>query len=301
MQTSDPYSSERGWPHWALWAAIPIMLSLGFVFGLGLATYTGKPPASQQAAAPAPGDQDPPTAVSPNQPTRPGTGADQSWQVPGSGLLANRQSPNLLEPPPLHTPESSTTPPSNSPSSVYGLPAPTSLREARTVLAREFFRYETGNRSVRFDYQEMRHTGSGTSLVGQVSVADYAAWEAAVRTNPQALERWLEAALKKAQPAVQRDRFHLAWAVVGVVPTRPAGFADHEVTPLADGTFLVTRPLAASVDYNSSMVSLRSLDSLRLSVAGLPVTSGSPWATYSPLIRFDSTDIYRPTSAMPKR
>ena len=303
MHTSDPFIQERGWPRWALWAAIPVMLSLGFVTGLGLATYQAAPAPPAQADAPPAGHQPAPDTAAPTSPAGPGPTADQSWQVPESGLLANQTSPTLLEPPPIHEPDLTAPAPGvlPPPSGVYNRPAPQSLRDARTALAREFFRYQSGSVAIRFDYQEMGHAGSRTSLVGLISVGDYRAWEAALASQPQALERWLESAVKKAAPALARDRFHLVWAVVDVVQSRPAGFADYEVTPLEDGTFQVTRPLAATVDYNSTLLSVRPLDSLRLSAAGQPTASGSPWATYGPLLRWDSSDIYRPTSAMPKR
>lgn len=171
---------------------------------------------------------------------------------------------------------------------------PADATEAATVLAAEFGTYSKGNVILQVDYQQMRQSGQGVSVVGLIRAADYPDWASALKENPDQLAAWLQAAAARVQSAAVRERFFLSWAVVDVATQRPAGFGDHEITPLSDGTFLVVRPLAATVDYAKTEISLRPLASLTEAASGRRTAPDGPWATYGPVLHFDSTDIYRP-------
>ncbi len=322
--TRSPYN-VRGLPLWALWAALPVALSLGFVTGLVLAQYTPQEPGGEVAVTGEPqyhSDDEPATPDSdaardlvdvPEIPDVPDAGgteardpsapggaasvsppeADFSWQIvrterPDFGLGEGIIEPSL---PPLGG-----TPYPSDPRYTYGPPAPMDIREARDTLAREFGLYSTESVSFSVQYQQMRHAGLGRSLVGMISVQDYPQWERALREEPGALEAWLRQAAERVRPAAREDGFHLAWAVVDVLGAKPAGFAPFEVTPLNDGTYLVVRPLAATADHRHTEVALRPLGSLSLAAAGQQAAMNSPWSIYGPVLRFDQTDIYRPVS-----
>ena len=276
----------KGWPLWALGAVAPVVLALGFVGGMALATYLprgAKPPATAQTVPSVP---TPPPAKAPQQPATPapsyipsirdfrryGDWEDGTLPVPGPRT-------NNLPTPPETT--------------RAGEP-PKDIREARQELVRAFGRLQIGNRVIpSIDYQQMRNAGESISVVGMIRASDYATWTAIQQENPEQLQAWLENVARRVQAAAIRDRFWLSWAVVEVLPDKPSGFASYEVTPLVGGTFLVVRPLAATMDPADTTVSLRAPvgDSPE---AGQRPPGSSPWATYGPVIRFDSTDLYRP-------
>jgi hypothetical protein len=271
----------RGLPRWTLWAAIPVVLALGFVAGLAIANYAPSPAAE---AAPPPTKQIvPPVTVAPSAKSS----DDFGWQIVTVGPANSRNTPGS-------TPQDSTAS-----SDVGTQPSPhftgkaTNRLEARLALATDFPVFRAGNISFHVEYQLMR-AGAGTSLVGLLADDEYPQWERAVREQPDALKSWLTAAAGRVQDASARDRFHVAWAVVDVLRERPAAYADSEITVLENRTYLVIRPLAATLDHTKSEISLRPLASLLQSAANQQVTSSDPWAAYGPVIRFDADDLYRP-------
>lgn len=349
MQRIRPAPGPHGWPLWILWAALPIILSIGFVTGMGLANYQltsppavvaplppvtehspdlplvgqlvppppapeqrgtepttdpGPDPRSVQGSVPVPGmDPGPVPGPGGNTLAQPPLSHSDTWQIPTPSLPLQPEgaSARLAAPPPqFDEPLDGPLTFRNEPEQIYqtGLEAQ-NAREARALLARAFGRYSGG---ITIDYQMMRNSGVSSSLVGMLSVQQYPLWAKALRDQPDQLHDWLNAASTSVAPAVNRDHFFLAWAVVDVVSSRPSGFAAHEVTPLDDGRFLVIRPLASTSEQTHSLVTLRSSESLNQSTAGRP--GSGAWFTYGPVIRFDNTDLYRPpalTNTKPAR
>ena len=280
----------RGLPPWVLWAALPVVVALGFVFGMGLAVYL-PPPALGTAAASVPVKGTEPTGES--QPTSStSTGQDSSWLIVTSDSARAPVQP-ASDPWDLGSSQVSTPAPAK-PEPFTG--PSLNVRDARKALQYEYGQYQADGVSIPVEYQQMTQSASATglSLVGIISAEGYAQWEQALRLNPGGLKRWLESAALRAQPAAQTDRFHLAWAVVDVLREYPEGFATNEVIPLNNRTFLVVRPLAATEDHTKSSVVLRPLTSLAASASGRVVTDRTAWTAYGPLIRFDTTDRYRP-------
>lgn len=339
MQHFRPAPSPHGWPLWTLWASLPVILSIGFVTGMGLASYL--PPSAPVVAAPSSPKAEPSPTLPPvsetilppvpePQGTVPGPGPDpgpdpelgpgfvpslagelqiqtplshsDTWQIPSpplpiqpEGVATRPMAPPSQFDEPLEGPLTFRSGPEH----VYQSFVAQESREARTLLARTFGLYPGG---IAIDYQMMRNSGVSTSLVGMISVQQYPLWAKAVREQPNELQDWLNAASRSVAPAVTRDHFFLAWAVVDVVSSRPTGFANHEVTLLDDGRFLVIRPLAATSEQMQSLVTLRSSESLSQSTGGRP--GAGPWSVYGPVIRFDNTDLYRPpalTNTKPAR
>jgi hypothetical protein len=271
----------RGLPRWTLWAAIPVVLALGFVAGLAIASYAPGPAAV--ASPPAAKPNVPPVTVEPTTKSS----DDSGWQIVTIGPANGRNASGFAQQP------------DNASSDVGTQPAPhftgkaTNRLEARLALATDFPIFQAGNISFHAEYQLMR-AGDGTSLVGILAADEYPQWERAVREQPDALKSWLTRAAARVQDASAHDRFHVAWAVVDVLRERPTGFADAEVTVLENRTFLVIRPLAATLDHTKSDISLRPLASLLQSAANQQVVATEPWAAYGPVIRFDADDLYRP-------
>lgn len=273
----------RGLPRWLLWAALPVVVALGFVAGMALATYA---PAS---APPLPAGSD--AAVPPGTPPAttgeaPPPQVDNSWRIATAqtGTSPANQVPGLHPedlPVEKNPPEPFTGPANN-------------IIDARKALAWDYGTYTFGGRSIDFEYQQMRQVAMGTSIVGMIDIEEYDTWSSALRQEPQALQRWLEKAAERVLPASTQDRFSIAWAVVDVVRDLPTGFADYEVTPLDNRSFLVIRPLAATQDYTKTGVQVRPLESLTASVNGQKVPTTTPWMVYGPVIRFNNTDLYRP-------
>jgi len=282
----------RGLPTWTLWAAIPVVTALGFVFGMALAVYLPEELPRTVTTAPPTVQPEPPAQA----PDTPPAQTDSSWQIvttptPGtSGATLPTDGPLT---------EGATAPGSTPPEPFTGTAH--DIREARKALQYSFGRYEADGISFAVEYQAMRQAERGTSLVGIVLVADYANWERTLRETPDKLQQWLEAAVARVQEAAVADRFHTAWAVVEVLREDPPGFATNEVTPLTNRSFLVVRPLAATRDHTKTEVAVRPLASLADSVSGRLVSERSPWALYGPVIRFDTTDIYRPDRARDAR
>lgn len=295
MHTLRPLHHRTGWPRWALWSCIPVALSMGFIAGMALATYLPSP-----SAAPGPSEQGGPTQTAgtpgtpqPPKANQPAPPQDSSWKIPNTPLPQPVMP--VQEDPPVNsriTPGPQTVPPE--PVWSYQNGPPRDVRMARSALTAMYAEY-TGAGPFSVEYQQMRHAGLGTSLVGLLRVDEYEGWATALQREPEKLQRWLESAARLAQPAAERDHFHLSWAVVEVRRSRPAGFADAELTPLSDGSYLILRPLASTVDHTKEDVSLRPLATLTTATAGRPVNDGSPWATYGPVLRFDESDLYRPS------
>jgi len=274
-------SGAAAWPLWVLWASLPLALALGFIGGMAAATYLTPPPApaattSAQTQVPAMGATSGPAPSA--QPENPPV-----WSDVGQARITAR---------PL--PITQAVAKASLPTNVYDQSRMRDIRDARAELVRAFSRYQAGLSFIsRIDYQQMRNAGVGTSLVGMLSVDDYAGWARTLHSDPNGLRSWLESATRRVLAAMERDHFAVSWAVVDVRSERPAGFADFEVTPLTNGTFLVIRPLAATVDPSEPTVSLRPAPTPGQPIAALPAIS-TPWATYGPVLRFDTTDLYRP-------
>lgn len=262
-----------------MWAMIPVMIATGFVSGMALAVYrpvgAAEPPAPSQSGKAA--TQAPTAGGLPGVPQQ-----DSSWRIVTGGTDGHPASePNLQdELPPLPRVKFTGT--------------ATTIMEARMALQSDFSEYRTGSGTIYIEYQQMRQAASGISLVGLIQAHDYEDWSTALRTDPEGLKHWLESAARRVQQASTADHFHLSWAVVDVLRDPPEGFGPTEVTLLDNRTYLVTRPLASTVDHTKADVSLRPLLSLEKAAAGERVNSNDPWAAYGPLLRFDATDIYRP-------
>lgn len=183
------------------------------------------------------------------------------------------------------------------PDHVYRVPPPTlpsirTLTEARTALQSD----RTGVALIPgLEYQEMRNADGSVSLVGMLSVEQYMSWEALLRRDPDGLKRWLQSAAELVLSPNQTDRFALSWALVETRVSVPHWALPSEVTALADGRFLVVRYLAGTTGLGEPTVAVREADSL-----GSPADPGAAWSRFGPQIRFDSTDIYRPTGVTPK-
>lgn len=284
---------NRGWPRWTFWAAIPVVISVGFVTGMGLATYLPQEPPPLAGTSPA----SPAQATNPPLAALPLTGSpsqsDPHWQIatPPGGAQP---------PPPEGLARPSFSPGNTNPEGLgyetetgihVNVPNPQTLVESRSFLQLRYGRYPNG---FAVDYQVMRHAGTGSSLTGLISVADYQVWAQEADRHPERLQQWLNDAVQTIRVTAQRERFHVAWAVVEVVTRRPAGFADFEVTALDNGSFLVVRPLASTADHSRSHVVLRDTPSLREAAGGRPVVGAPVWSVYGPVLRFNETDIYRP-------
>ncbi len=295
-------------PRWLLFAAMPLLLTLGFVSGIALATYRevpapgAAPPNEPVAEAPSPtpaSDEktSPPTAeteapaISPEW-TNPSTPTyqpqDMVVQLPymvDEGLLRNSPSPG-----PPGMPTGPVTAPT-SPGSGYG-PVVRTRVDARAALAAEFSQYRV-NGQVMFtvDYQVVRDSKQNTVLAGIVKLSEYSEWVREVREQPVRLEAWLKRAAERVRPAALNEGFHLTWTIFEAVSDVPYGFATREVTRTPAGGYVVTRPLAAVVDLTNSTVAVGSVSDLS---EGTAASLTAPWAAYGPVLRFDATDLYRP-------
>lgn len=286
MEKTHVHHRLKGLPRWILWAATPVVLALGFVVGMAVATY-------QPAQAPpeAPHTEVQPPATVQNMPPvtqPPAVQSDAAWRIVTSnqgktaGSLPGQSGQSPLETVPTAPAQPFTGPANNS-------------EDAKKALTTDFSLFSHGGAIFRVEYQKMTHAGTSASVVGMIAAADYPNWERAMREYPEALRQWLESAAHRVQDAAAREGFHVAWAVVDVVDARPGGFADNELMPMENGTYLVIRRLASTVDHTKSEISLRPLASLLDSDANRSVTSTDPWSTYGPVIRFDGDDIYRPS------
>jgi hypothetical protein len=294
---SQPPSRRPGLPLWVLPATLPLALSLGFVVGMAVANRLDRPIAAptphqtESAPATATNEEPGPVSADPN-PTTPLRSAPLSparvkQPEPSSGPTTNA--------PPISAPtrtEGSTTAPSR-PSDVYGGSAVADNAPIRTIQDAQLalIADRVGSGPVKgIDYQQMRNTGFGISLVGMLNWAQYQAWEEALRQDPAALERWLTKTAALAFGPDQTDRFAISWALVDTLPSVPPGIQPSEVTPLESGEFLVIRFLAGTKRPGEPAIELRRLDDLGAAAGGQEA-----WARYGPQIRFDSTDIYRPS------
>lgn len=287
MESVHPPYRPRGIPRWMLWAAVPVVLAMGFVTGMAIATYSSgdtllaeAPPA---ITAPTVG-----TTAPPPQTAAPET--DTSWRIVTT-TGKTTAAPAITGEHPLET-NSRPTEPITAPARFTG-PA-TKLADAKKALASDFGVFSHEGAVFRVEYQIMTHTNRGSSLAGIISIDDYPYWEKAAKDSPVALTAWLQKAADRVLDASRRDGFHIAWAVIATPHQRPAGFADSEITPMDNGTFLVIRHLASTLDHTKTVISLRTPSSLQQSAANKAVISSEPWATYGPVIHFDGTDVYRP-------
>jgi len=264
-------------PLWVLIATAPVVVSVGLLVGIAAAIYwaplgRGSPPVT--AGGLEPGHSPEPT------PSPAGTLAPAPSITPSP----------MPHPTPIPTP----FPAPVQPSVPTPAPTPITVRDARNELARSFSTFQAGMVTIgTIDYQQMINRAQSTSIVGILSLDSYADWNRALDIEPQRLEAWLESAARAVLPATSSDRIFLSWSVVDVRATRPLGFADHEVTELSNGTFLVIRPLASTLSHTEPVVTLRTRDNLTMSPL-LGPNAGGPWATYTPVLNFDSTDKYRP-------
>lgn len=311
MQSRRSHSTTAPatWPAWVLWALAPLAAVLGVVAGMALAVYTEPVRGPQpviQASRPAVAT---PTGTQPLQaPTTITQQPVTSAPSPTGTIIATDQAPRPTRVPD-HLPDSAggrqitPTPGVVQPQPVIVAPRPiTNVGEARSVLNAEFSNYAAGTVVVRgIEYQVMRNGGYTTSLVGLLPVGAYEAWKTALEADANRLQAWLDAAAERVRPAVERDRFFLSWAIVEVAPSRPAGFADHEVIAQTDGTYLIIRPLASTTSLTDLKVTLRPHSSLQAVATGQVTHSAGPWVTYGPVIRYDSADIYRPTGVTKPR
>lgn len=282
LRRSEAPHPQATWPVWALWAVAPLVVALGIVGGMAAATFLAAPsPASageKQAA------QAPPAGTS-SEAVPAGTGA--STGAPTSSVTA----PGWPSAEPTVRP-SAPTPGPTGPAQPPAAPRVVKdLRDAQAELNDHFSRYSDGSTTIDYiEYRVMRNVGLSVSLVGIVGGENYAAWNRALQQNPQRLRAWLETAAARVLPATSAENVFLAWAVVEVRPDRPTGFTAAEVKALDNGRYLVTRPLAATADPGQTTVTLRPVVT---GTGGAPAQN-TPWATYGPQIRGDSTDIYRP-------
>lgn len=289
--------TSRGLPFWVLPALLPLALSLGFVSGMGLAHYRSLPPQSPAPAAP----------VQAGEPA-PSTGPT-SWE------LVTPLETAMLNPAHLHPSEPTTgapkteepvvdlvplTPATSSgptvspldPGQVYTVVRPSLPRAASIGAARLALQSDPAHIALipGLEYQQMRNADGSISLVGMLTVEQYLTWEATLRRDPAALKRWLQSAAEIALSPAQADRFALSWALVETRPSPPSWALPSEVTALADGQFLVVRYLASATGPDLLSVTVREADSL-----GSPANPEATWSRFGPQIRFDGTDIYRPT------
>lgn len=282
----------RGLPRWLLLAATPLVLILGTVTGIAVSAWWPAPavtpapttpseePDAPSAESPTPGNVAPGTQVS--EPTDDPTPPGDSGPTQEVGLL----------PPPVDF----WSYPAGEPSQAASEPVLTEVKtlvDARAVLSAEYGAFSVGGRErFRVDYQLARDKNYETMLVGIVKIADYGEWVQAVKDHPDQLNRWLRSAAQRVQPAAVSEGFTLTWAIFEVVTDQPFGFLASEVTPMPrGGGYLVTRPLAAVTDAARSIVSIASTD---IGV-GPQTVAGQPSNVYGPVLRFDPTDLYRPT------
>lgn len=311
LGTQSPHSHHTGWPRWTLWAFTPVALSLGIICGMAgghylpsataattvdraLADTSEPPPVTppvQQPVSPlSPPPKDP--ADSWKIPPQPGRTA---WTDPSGGFSET----DLLQPPSSYPPGTGPTTAPGQPSDAYGEAKVENITDAKALLQARYNRFISGSVGVYgIDYQVMRHQGQGLAIVGILPMNSYEDWTRALTEKPDELNRWLQQAARTIAPAAERDRLHLSWALVDVVRNRPEEFADFEVTPLANRTYLVIRPLAASTDMKMSGVSVRTLSTLSPAGAHQASLSSDPWNAYRPVINWDSSDLYRPADAM---
>lgn len=183
-------------------------------------------------------------------------------------------------------PEQPTVP--ASPGQAYGakVPAgpPRNIDEAMQTLNREYSRTTiAGVTLVVHGYFPMESAVNGQILAGTLTAQDYPAWETLVREQPEELQQWLEEAAQRVAPAAAASPFQVSWALVDVIAGPPLGYAHHELTALADGRWLVVRPLAASVYLpESARVYLRPGSALAGAATKESRPWSDPWATYAP-------------------
>lgn len=300
MTAHSSLPNRRGLPFWVLPAILPLALSLGFVVGMGLAHYRLLGAPETVAQAPLPSDVDAstgefiPSSPQPTLPLDAGTlvpahvepsepaPTDVAVDEPVPTTPATKDGPVVTHPDPDHVYR--VTPPT--------LPAVTSLAEARITLQND----RTGIALIPgLEYQEMRNADGSVSLVGMLSVEQYMSWEALLRRDPDGLQKWLQSAAELVLSPKQADQFALSWALVETRVSVPSWALPSEVTALADGRFLVVRYLAGTTGLGQPTVAVRAADSL-----GSPAEPGAAWSRFGPQIRFDSTDIYRPSGVAPK-
>jgi len=273
-------------------AASPLVLIVGVITGVAVSAYW--PGARVQPGPPV-------TAEEPSGPT--GETPDPGAETPDSEVPANpletsqpvetapaQETVGLL-PPPFDF----WSYPDTEPAAGGSAPIVTvrTLVDARAVLTAEYGAFVAdGRERFQVDYQLARDDNYDTMLVGIVKIAEYNEWVSAVRDHRAELNRWLRSAAQRVQEAAVADGFTLTWAIFEVVTDRPYGFLASEVTPTPRGDgYLVTRPLAAVTDVPRSIVSIASTD-----IGGGPQTAaGQPSNVYGPVLRFDPTDLYRPT------
>jgi len=81
-------------------------------------------------------------------------------------------------------------------------------------------------------------------VAGIVKVADFAAWDKAMRNDPEILQHFLKGVAGEVSPLAEGGRLELSWMVLDVVDTKPANFEPNELTMMSDGKWGVIRPLA---------------------------------------------------------
>lgn len=309
MQTvscDETTPARRGLPPWMLFAAVPLVLALGFISGIALSIYRPVQPVPTQTAGP---------GQTPTLPqVQPGTApsaspGDQGGSPPTTGGLQGstdgRQSsgtttlPHAVDETPLparipgqNVPLENPAGSNNQPGNTYGRQEVRSLVDARAVLTTEFgaFRVD-GQRLFTVDYQRARDIDYNVVLIGIVKISDYSNWVRATREYPHQLESWLRAAAERIRPAAMNEKFTLTWTIYETVSDPPYGFASKEVTPdPRGGGYVVTRPLAVVTNVAQTTIDIASGDS----PASRAASTATPWTAYGPVIRFDPTDLYRP-------
>lgn len=301
MSAHSTLPPRRGLPFWVLPAILPLALSLGFVAGLGIAHYRLLERQEPLQQAPVQAGEPPAVGTSTPSSTQPPLPLETVTLNPAHVEPSESASGEVLDPidsPPMK-PSTGDGPVVDhpDPGHIYRvtpptLPAITTIGEARAAL-------QTDRTAIALipglEYQEMRNADGSVSLVGMLSVEQYMSWEATLRRDPAGLKRWLQAAADLVLSAKQTDRFALSWALVETRVSVPSWALPSEVTPLADGRFLIVRYLAGTAGLGQTEVAVRSADSL-----GSPADPTAAWARFGPQIRFDGTDIYRPTGVAPK-
>lgn len=306
---------RKGLPGWTLFAAIPLVLALGFISGIALSIYRPLPtqtsgpvqatpaPAEQFGSATQQGPSLPPT----DQGGAPPAASDARSSPDGQRTGGTAHLPRAIDdmpPSPSRTPGPSTprdgpTGSNTQPASAHERAEVRTLVEARAVLTAEFdaFRVD-GQKLFSVDYQRARDIDYNVVLIGIVKISEYSEWIRAVNERPAQLEAWLKAAAERIQPAALKDKFTLTWTIYETVSDPPYGFASKEVTPdPRGGGYVVTRPLAAVTDVAKSTIAIASTGTS----PSRPASSSNPWAAYGPVIRFDPTDLYRPVPSTTTR
>lgn len=293
-------SPRRGLPTWVLSAVLPLMLSLGFVAGMGLAhvrlLQTPQLPTPNPSSQPEPAKGEAANTPSSSNPTPPlNSGTLNPARLQPAPAGSDKPSPDPSVIPPV-TAGNGQTPPATGPSTgdqrpgdVYGDSPVASIRtiqEARLALVND----QAGRGPIpQIDYQQMRNASGTVSLVGILNAEQYMTWEAVLRREPESLQDWLQAAANLVLNPAQTDQFALNWALVETRLSPPSWALPSEVTALEDGKYLIVRYLAGT-SPGQARVDLRPLSSL-----GSQADSTAAWSRYGPQIRFDSTDIYRPS------